>query len=210
MSEPARIGLLGGTFDPFHRGHLEPVQDVCDEMQWDLVLYVPAYRQPFKSQRSSESPFHRYAMCVLGCEDDPRLKVTTLELERGALSYTVETLEELRNRYRSAVLDWIIGEDSLDQLMQWRSIGRIFELANFVVLRRGGESVPEMLKGRLREAATRGRSGSLVVAANRRLPVSSTEIRERLGRGETISDLVPPRVASYIQKYGLYESEVTI
>src|SRR5437763_17189192 len=131
-----RIAICGGTFDPFHRGHLEPVLAVRAWMQWDRVIYVPAWRQPFKLDRSTASGYHRFAMAVLATENHDPLAVSTMELERGEVSYTVDTLEALRREHPDASLDWIIGEDNVPHLAKWKNIERIFELANFVVLTR--------------------------------------------------------------------------
>jgi nicotinate-nucleotide adenylyltransferase len=199
-----KIGICGGTFDPFHRGHLDPILFVRDQMQWDRVVYIPAHLQPFKQDRETASEHHRFAMAALATLDDDALAVSAMELERGAVSYTVDTLEELRGAYREDTLDWIIGDDNLDQLLEWRSIERIFELANFVVLTRGAAAVPASLQGRVIAAADRPPYGAIVLAGNPTVPVSSTEIRRRVRAGEPIEDLVPPPVSRYIHHYGLY------
>lgn len=201
-----RIGILGGTFDPFHRGHLEPVQAVRRTMGWTRNLYVPAWRQPFKADRSNVSGFHRFSMAVLATEGLPDVFVDPQELERGAISYTVETLEKLRAAAPQATLDWIIGDDNVAELGEWKNIGRIFELANFVVLARAGSTVtvPEPFRSRVAGASERGRCGSIVFVDNATVPVSSTEIRRRVHAGETIDELVDPRVSRYIHHYGLY------
>ena len=131
-----RIGICGGTFDPFHRGHLDPILAVREELQWDRVLYIPAYVNPFKQERDTASGYHRFAMAALATEGHDGVYISPQELERGAVSYTVDTLRQLRSEYPADTLDWIIGDDNLDKLHQWRSIDTIFELANFVVLTR--------------------------------------------------------------------------
>jgi nicotinate-nucleotide adenylyltransferase len=120
--------------------------------------------------------------------------VSKLELERGEISYTVDTLEALHDEHREAQLDWIIGDDNLAELHKWRNLDRIFELASFVVLTRGRAEVPESLKNR-----------AIRFAHNATVPVSSTEIRRRIRAGEPIEELVDPRVARYIHHYRLYE-----
>src|SRR5438105_3779895 len=108
-----RIAICGGTFDPFHRGHLEPIVAVRGELQWDRVIYMPAFRQPFKLDRGSASGYHRFAMAVLATQVDDALFVSPMELERGQVSYTVDTLEALHGQYPGAALDWIIGADNV-------------------------------------------------------------------------------------------------
>lgn len=202
-----KIGICGGTFDPFHRGHLDPILAVRDAMQWDRVLYIPAFVQPFKQGREFASPYHRFAMAALATEPHDRLFVSPLELERGAISYTVDTLTELRAHHRDATLDWIIGDDNLPKLPEWKNIERIFELANFTVLTRGTHAMPDSLHLRVADPANRPQHGTIVFAENATVPVSSTEIRRRLRDGESIEDLVPPPVSRYIHHYELYRKD---
>lgn len=200
-----KIAICGGTFDPFHRGHLDPVLAVRDELQWSAVLYIPAWRQPFKTDRGTASGYHRFAMAVLATHPFDGVWVSSRELDRGTVSYTVDTLEELRRENRDATLDWIIGDDNLAELAKWKDIDRIFELANFVVLARSSQSVPAAFRPRITSAAERGTSGGMVFASNAAVPVSATEIRRRVRAGEAIGELVDPRVSRYIQHNRLYQ-----
>ena len=202
-----KIGICGGTFDPFHNGHIKPVLAVRDEMEWSEILYIPAFRQPFKTGTDSASGYHRFAMAVLATEIFDGVKISSRELDRGAISYTVDTLRELRADYPAATLDWIIGDDNLPRLDEWKDLPGIFELANFVVLTRqqnrtalppGTGKVPCAPK-------KRGPHGDIVFANNTTVPVSATEIRRRIRARETIADLVDPRVSRYIQRNGLYQ-----
>lgn len=199
-----RIGICGGTFDPFHRGHLDPILAVRGELQWDRVLYVPAFVQPFKQDRETASGHHRFAMAAIATLDHDALQVSNVELERGAVSYTVDTLGALRAQHEGATLDWIIGDDNLARLGEWKSIDTIFAMANFVVLTRGAHEVTPQFQERVAEAASRPRNGAVVLAHNATVPVSSTEIRRRVREGEPIEDLVPPPVSRYIHHYDLY------
>jgi nicotinate-nucleotide adenylyltransferase len=198
------IGICGGTFDPFHRGHLDPILAVRGELQWDRVLYIPAFMQPFKQDRETASGHHRFAMAAIATLPHDLLHVSNVELERGAVSYTVDTLRALRAGYADATLDWIIGDDNLPQLGEWKSIDTIFELANFVVLTRGSHEVPAPMQHRVGDAHARPKNGAIVFARNPTVPVSSTEIRRRVRAGEPIEDLVPPAVSRYIHHYDLY------
>jgi nicotinate-nucleotide adenylyltransferase len=199
-----KIALCGGTFDPFHRGHLDPLLSVRDAFAWDRIVYVPARRQPFKLDTGSASGFHRHAMAVLATQDVDDVRVSTWELERDAVSYTVDTLDHFRGVFADATLDWVIGDDNLASLHLWKDFDRIFDLANFVVLTRGGAAIPAGLADRAAEAASRPRHGAMILASNRTTPVSATEIRRRIGAGEPIDDLVDPRVSRYIHQYNLY------
>lgn len=198
------IGICGGTFDPFHCGHLDPILAVRDAMQWDRVLFIPAYVQPFKTDRVTASPYHRFAMAAAATLDHDGLVVSPMELERGAISYTVDTLTALRAQYPDARLEWIIGDDNLEKLLDWRSLDTIFELANFVVLARGKSILPDILQKRVTSPNDRPHHGAITFAENATVPVSSTEVRRRARAGEPIDGLVPPRVSRYIQQYELY------
>jgi nicotinate-nucleotide adenylyltransferase len=200
-----KIGICGGTFDPFHRGHLDPVLAVRNVMGWDRVLYVPAQRQPFKLALQSASPFHRFAMAVLATESVAGVYVVPWEVERDVVSFTVDTLEHLRSAYPEATLDWIIGDDNLDALAAWKSLDRIFEIANFAVLTRGVGHLPEQFRVRVSDAEKRSPHGLIVFAENATVPISSTEIRRRIRAGESIDAFVHPRVSRYIEHYGLYK-----
>ena len=199
-----KIGICGGTFDPFHRGHLDPVLAVRERVQWDRVLYIPAHVQPFKTDRHTASGYHRFAMTALGIAGHDPLYASPLELERGKVSYTVDTLEELRRMSPDATIDWIIGDDNLAKLTEWKSLDRIFELANFVVLTRGGQAILPVLSSRVVDAESRPASGTISFAENATIPISSTDIRRRVRDGEPIEDLVPQPVSRYIHHYGLY------
>ena len=194
------IGICGGTFDPFHRGHLEPVLAIRREMSWDRIIYVPAWRQPFKTDRETSSPYHRFAMSVLATQNDDSLYVSQIELERGGISYTVDTLQMLQTMYPGATFDWIIGDDNVAQLMTWKNPERLFKLARFVVLARGGPApAPELAK--------RVAPGRIVYAQNDSVLISSTEIRNRVRAGQSIDAFVDPVVSRYIHHYGLYKEE---
>jgi nicotinate-nucleotide adenylyltransferase len=189
-----RIGICGGTFDPFHHGHLETVLAVRETMQWDRVLYIPAWRQPFKTDRDSAPGPHRFAMTALAIREHEMLYVSPIELDRGGISYSVDTLEELHRQYPGASFDWIIGDDNLADLDKWKNPERLFQLARFVVLTR-------QPKTDNRQPA----EGTVVFAHNPTVPVSSTEIRRRVRAGEPIDAFVDPLVSRYIHHYGLYK-----
>jgi nicotinate-nucleotide adenylyltransferase len=199
-----KIGIYGGTFDPFHRGHLETALAARDTMQWDRILFVPAFVQPFKQNRTSASPYHRFAMIAAATLDHDFMFVSSVELERGQVSYTVDTLEELRAQHPGDTLDWVIGDDNLEKLHDWKSPGRIFELANFAVLVRSRRELPADLASRVVEPHQRPTHGAISFAGNPVVTVSSTDVRQKVQDSQSIDELVPPPVSRYIHHYGLY------
>jgi nicotinate-nucleotide adenylyltransferase len=206
------IGICGGTFDPFHRGHLDPILAVRNQMEWSRVVYIPAFRQPFKADAATSSGYHRFAMTVLGVEQHDGMTVSPRELERGAISYTVETLEAIRGEEGDDVtIDWIIGDDNLAGLDRWKDPERILELANFVVLTRGvSANVSERFRSRVvAEPSSRKRCGAIAFARNHTVPISSTEIRRRVRAGESIDDMVDARISRYIERNALYREVQT-
>jgi len=206
----ARVAICGGTFDPFHRGHLEPILQIRSLFGWDRLVFLPARVQPFKTAIPASSPFHRLAMVVLATQDIDDAEVSAIELEREGISFTVDTLETLQRDFPSASFDWIIGDDNLLLLPEWKSIDRIFELANFVALSRGKGRVPRALQHRVKETGDHAVSGAIYLVENDLVAITSTDIRNRVRRGEPISHLVDPRVGRYIHKHRLYRSEVAV
>jgi len=204
-----RIAICGGTFDPIHRGHVEPVLAARQTFGWDRIVYVPAFRQPFKENRQSASALHRYAMTLLAVSDIAGASVSRLELDRETISYTVDTLRDLRAREgEGVVFDWIIGDDNLAQLSEWKALDEIFRMANFVVLTRGKHELPADLRDRASGEGVRAARGAVLFARNDSVEVSSTEVRERIRQGEPFEGLVHPAVAQYIHTHRLYQGAI--
>lgn len=188
-----RIGLLGGSFDPPHTGHLLAASDAFEALVLDRLLFVPASTQPLKAGRAAASPEQRLAMARLLVGDDQRFDVDPIEVDRGGLSYTVDTLTTLAGRWPSAELFWLVGADVPRSFAKWRSPERIVELATVVVLQRAGDA-PDL-------SAMPRRPRCLTT---RRIDISSTEIRDRVRRGKSIRGFVPDSVAAYIDAERLY------
>jgi nicotinate-nucleotide adenylyltransferase len=195
----SHVGVFGGTFDPPHIGHLLAAGDAVEKLALDIVLWVPAALQPLKTgQAPSAAAEARLKMVELTIDDDPRFAVDHGELERGGLSFTVDTLASLRERYPAAELCLLVGEDSWRTFPAWRDPERIRELARVVVLTRDKSisRTGEPSHGREIPAAER--------ISTRRIDVSATEIRRRVRDGLPIRGFVTERVEGFITERGLY------
>ena len=189
-----RIGLLGGSFDPPHNGHLIVAGDALNALRLDRVVFIPASVQPLKVGRVAATPEQRLAMVRLLLDGEPCFELNAMEIDRGGLSYTVDTLTALTAEMPGAELFWLVGADIPQTFAKWRSPERIVELATLVVLQRSDE-VPELS----------GLPGQPQLLATRRVDISSTEIRQRVREGKSIRGFVPDSVASYIASEGLYQ-----
>ena len=198
-----RLGLLGGTFDPVHRGHLALARAARDELGLDEVLFLPAGQPWRKAGQMIASNEHRLAMLRRALEGEAAFQVSRLELERPGPSYTADTLEALRDDRPEDELFFLLGEDALMDLPNWERPRRILELARLAVARRA-DSSPEALE----EAERRlpGLGERLVWLKMSVVAVSATEIRERVREGQPIGGLVPATVEEYIRKQGLYST----
>lgn len=196
-----RLGILGGTFDPVHRGHLALAAAARDELRLGRVLFVPAGQPWRKAEGSITADEHRVAMLRGALEAERGFEIATLELERAGPSYTVDTLEALRAGGPGNEMFFILGEDAVADLPNWVRPERILELAKLAVARRsGGHSEA------VEEAARRlpGLAERVVWLAMPLVEVSATEIRERVRRGLPIGGMVLPAVEAYIREQGLY------
>jgi len=195
-----RLGILGGTFNPPHLGHLICAQEAHLQLELDRVLLIPPRLPPHKTVEDEPGPEHRLELCRAAVGKDPRLQVCALEVEREGSSYTVDTLEELHLQAPDNDLFFIVGADAAAGLPGWREPERMLSLATLAVARRRGtsrSSVHEAL-GELR-GAERTRFFKMPCIA-----LSSTLIRSRVRTGQPITYLVPPAVERYINEHGLY------
>jgi nicotinate-nucleotide adenylyltransferase len=188
-----RIGLLGGSFDPPHNGHLLAAGDAFAALSLDRLIFVPAAVQPLKVGRAAATASQRLSMVRLLVEGDERFDVSAIEIERGGLSYTVDTLADLAAQWPSAKLFWLVGADAVRTFDKWREPDRIVELATVVVLQRAGDA-PE----------TGTMPGTPQWLSTRRIDISSTEIRDRVREGKSIRGFVPDAVADFIAAEQLY------
>ena len=191
-----RIGLLGGTFDPIHLGHLRAAETAREELGLDLVALVPAGVPPHRTGRLA-SARDRYTMACLASGPHPGFEVWDTELERDGPSYTVDTLSVLRAERPDDVLVLVVGSDTWPEMPGWREPERLFALAEVAVLDRPGEPTPSLVA-----PFPEARGVSRVEGPT--LPISATMVRGRLREGRSVRYLVPGPVAAYIAKRGLY------
>ncbi|MEO8502642.1 MAG: nicotinate (nicotinamide) nucleotide adenylyltransferase [Acidobacteriota bacterium] len=205
MSARRRVGLFGGSFDPIHRGHIEPVRAARERLGLERVVYLPTARPPHKSGREFAPAWARFAMTELALLDEPGLWVSSYEMTLERPSYTVDTLEHFRAEWPEVDLHLLIGEDSFADFDKWVRWRDILKLARLVVLARPGSLIHGDLVGLPTELADLHRAGGLAWIAERPVEVSSTEIRQALGRGAPLpDDALSPGVVKYILKYSLY------
>lgn len=198
------IGVLGGTFDPIHMGHLIIAEEVRARLDLSEVLFVPAGQPWLKLNNANAiSPAeHRVAMVRLAIADEPAFKLSTMEVERPGPSYTVDTMAELRRQIGAeGKLYFILGWDNLNQLPRWHQPLRLVKLCRLVPVRRVGFASPDL---DALEAAVPGLSESLVMLDTPQIEISASEIRARVARGLSIHKLVPEVVERYIIEHGLY------
>lgn len=198
-----RTGILGGTFDPVHLGHLILAETAQEAAGLDRVLLIPTGCSYFKRDRDVTDPAIRLEMTRLAAEGNPHLEVSDVESKRPGNSYTCETLEELHRLYPEDTLFFIIGADTLFMMPLWKDPQRIFDLADILVETREDEIPEEKLKAQilLMEQQYQARIHPLPV---RNIEISSTEIRERVRDGRSIRYLVPQAVEDKIREQGLY------
>ncbi len=190
MSEITRIGVLGGTFDPLHLGHLAAASEARHVLGLDRVLLVPANAQPLKAPPVASAE-DRLEMCRLAVADDPYLDVDDCDIVRGGATYTVDTLVDLAARYPGAELTFIAGADAVATLDRWKDAERLRTLARFVGVTRPGHTPPAREQG-------------VEVLEVPSVAVSSTEVRRRVLDGAPIRYLTPQGVVRYIERHHLY------
>ena len=199
-SSPRRIGVMGGTFDPIHDGHLVAASEVQAWFDLDEVLFVPTGQPWQKSGREVSPAEDRYLMTVIATASNPRFWVSRVDIDRQGPTYTIDTLRDLRTELPGAELYFITGADALGDIFTWRDADELFRLAHFVGCTRPGYEMEESTL----EGIPADRVTIVEIPA---LAISSTECRKRKAAGEPVWYLVPDGVVQYITKYSLYASE---
>lgn len=199
------VGLLGGTFDPVHHGHLAIAEDARESLGLERVLWIPAASPPHKPGRPVTPAVHRLAMLDLALASNAAFEACDLELRRGGLSYTVDTLAELRS---IGILDpwFVLSAEALAGFPSWRDPGRILELARLAVVPRGGFA---RLDRSWVEERYPGRGDRVIFLPGPLLPISGSVVRGRAAAGRSVRYLVPDAVAAYIADHRLYQPDAS-
>jgi nicotinate-nucleotide adenylyltransferase len=195
-----RLGILGGSFDPVHMGHLALARACQRQAALDEVWFTPAAIQPLKQSGSHASDEERLEMLRLAIRDEPTWRVCTLEIDRGGISYTVDTLQQIHAELPDDELFFIMGSDVLVDVPHWKEPNEIFRLATPLVVARAGEPTPDLSK--LAPRCELVKAPQLI--SMQPLDVSSTGVRRRIASGQEFADHVPAAVADFIRAQNLY------
>lgn len=214
-----RIAVLGGTFDPVHSGHLTIARTVSERFSLERFVFLPAFHAPHKGDREPTSAYHRFAMLSLAAANDPKLVVSTLELDKRKSRYTVETLPELMLEYFGSKLFFVMGADSWMDITTWKEWETVLTVSDHIVVTRPGydlgfghitEQIRERvvdLRGKREKSLSEfeRETKAIYITDAVRFNTSATELREDLSDGELEeTDDLPVEVAKYIEKYELY------
>lgn len=211
MTNGRRLGVLGGTFDPMHYGHLDAADAARAALALDEILVIPTHDPPHRPVEPRASAFHRFALAALAIDGRGGWRLSDMELRRPGRSYTWDTLRALHEAgWAASQIFFILGTDAFAEIASWRAYPEVLDAANFVVIARPGTPLTQAL-ARTPDLVARAGSDAfptrvvLVEASTR--DVSSTIIRQRLTAGQAIDDLVPPAVARHILVHALYRPE---
>lgn len=200
MEKGARIGIMGGTFDPVHNGHIAIARSAAEQLELSRVLFIPAGNPHFKQDQEVTLASKRADMVALAIADDSLFALDLCEVERGGITYTADTLEELTQSYEGARLFFIMGTDSAITLPGWKRAEDVSRLCTIVVAKRPGQSTQ-----RVREVLAASPVDFDVMYLDvPQVDVSSTQLREDIACGRDVSDMIPASVGAYISQMGLY------
>ena len=198
------IGIMGGTFNPIHMGHLIAAQEVLNKMNMDKIIFIPTGNPPHKSKREVISALDRYEMVKLAVESNERFGVSDIEINRKGQTYSYDTLTELHNMYYETQFYFIIGFDTLKEIDTWKRFCDVCSMTKFIVVNRGN-TCSEIEEEILIKEKKYGSNFSLVEIPD--IKISSTDIRDRIKSNKSIKYLVSDEVEGYIKQKGLYLSE---
>ncbi|SHJ51709.1 nicotinate-nucleotide adenylyltransferase [Tepidibacter formicigenes] len=197
-----KIGIMGGTFDPIHYGHLATAEAVRIKYELDKVIFIPSGNPPHKGHKNIIDKFYRYNMTILATMSNTYFEVSSMEIKREGRTYTIDTLKKLKNLYMDSELFFITGADALCDIESWKDVQGNFNLATFIGATRPGV---ELLKVKNKIDRLKNKYNAKILNIHvPSLDISSTDIRERIKQNESIKYLLPEDVEKYIYKYNLY------
>lgn len=196
-----KIGILGGTFNPIHNGHLNMAEKIGSNLELDLILIIPANIPPHKSFAPILDKKHRYEMCRLACENNPLFKLCDIELKKDSRSYTVDTLKEISNEFKNSKLYLIMGSDSFLSVFKWVGFEEIINLATLCTTPRNLNEAPHLIK---MDKILKSRGADTIILNIPIISISSTIIRKNISNGLEIREMLPEKVYDYIKKNNLY------
>lgn len=191
----SRIGIMGGTFDPIHHGHLVAASEAAHEFRLDEVIFVPTGTPVLKQNQNVTNSEHRYLMSVIATASNPKFSVSRVDIDRDKITYTIDTLRDLRQVYSDDELFFISGADAISQIMHWKESDQLFNYASFIAVTRPGYKISLDDKS----------SKKICTMEIPAMAISSTDIRCRAHNLEPIWYLVPDGVVQYINKHSLYK-----
>ena len=195
-----KLGLMGGTFDPIHLGHLIAAETAREALQLDEVVFIPAARPPHKDRRAQASAEHRHAMALIATEDHPAFRVSRVELDRQGPSYSIDTVRHFQESLDPAPeISFLTGADAMLEVNTWRRYEELLQTCRFVSLTRPGFVLED-----LNECLTPEQMAGIAVVEMPLIEISATAIRRRCRAGQSIRYLVPEGVRAYIAKHALY------
>lgn len=199
-----KIGIMGGTFDPIHYGHLLAAEVARTEFNLDKVIFVPAGKPPHKQQQKITDSEHRYRMTVLATSSNPGFEVSRLEVDKEELAYSIDTVKDFKRIYgKDSVIYFITGADAVLELLTWYKIQELLTLCKFIAVTRPGFDKSEM-EQMIGEVASKY-NGEIACIEAPLLEISSTDIRERIKAGKSVKYLLPEAVEEYIAENRLYK-----
>lgn len=201
--EERTVGIMGGTFDPIHYGHLILAEYVLTEMNLDKIIFIPSGIPHLKSYKKVSNKKNRLKMTELGIKNNNKFEISTIEIDRHGNTYTVDTIKELNKKYQNTVFYFIIGADSLFDLLKWKSIDKLFNICNFIVANRGGTYSLDKIEERINLLKNEYNAYIKLVHIPD-IQISSSEIRNRIKNNKSIKYLLPEDVEKYIYKNNIY------
>ncbi len=200
-----RLGIMGGTFDPIHFGHLICAEQAREQFDLDYVVFMPTGSPAFKADTKVSAAEHRYNMVVLATRKNTKFDVSRLEIEREGVTYTYDTLRYLRDSLTDDTeLFFITGADAIISVLKWKNAEKMVELAHFVAATRPGYDYSELMESVDENADLSGKVSFFDVPG---LAISSTDLRERISEGKSITYMTPISVSDYIHSHSLYTNE---